>query len=80
MAAKARFTSLGVERGREAVVDGVGDLDGFFEGVELDEADHRAEDLFAGDAHGGRNAAQHRRLKEGAVGVDALGQRVAAGE
>ncbi len=29
---------LGVERGGEAVVDGVGDLDGLLEGVELDEA------------------------------------------
>ena len=43
---------LGVERGRKAVVDGVGDLDGLLKGVEFEQRNDGAEDLFAGDAHG----------------------------
>ncbi len=38
---------------------------------ELDERDDGAEDFFAGDAHGGRDAGEDRGLEEGAVGVGA---------
>ena len=71
---------FGVERRGQAVVDGVGDLNGLLEGVEFDEADYGAEDLFAGDAHGGSDAAQYCGLEEVAVGVSSLSQRMAAGE
>ena len=80
MAAKARLTSPGVERGGEAVVDGVGDLDGFFKCGELEERDDGAEDLFAGDAHLGCDSGQDGGLEESSVGVGAGGERVAAAE
>src|ERR1700738_1292032 len=70
----------GVERRREAVVDGVGDLDGLLEGVELEEADHRSEDLFAGDAHLGGYAGEDRRGEERALAKIAFGEGMAAGE
>src|SRR5580700_9092808 len=52
-----------VERSGEAVVDGVGDLDGIFEGGELDESDYRTKDFFARDAHASRDARKHRGLE-----------------
>ena len=42
---------LGVESARQAVIDGVGDLNALLEGIELDEINNRPEDLFAGKAH-----------------------------
>src|SRR5580658_1004635 len=39
---------LGVERSGESVVDGIRDFDGFLKGRELDQRNHRTEDLFAG--------------------------------
>ena len=47
---------------------------------EFDEADDGAEDFFAGDAHGRGDRAEDGGLKVRAVGVDACGECVAAGE
>src|SRR5580658_1514863 len=42
-----------VEGGGEAVLDAVGDIDGVVEVCALEDADHRSEDFFLGDAHAG---------------------------
>src|SRR5690348_1109320 len=71
---------LGVESAGEAVVDGVGDLNALLEGVELDERDDGAEDLFARDAHGGSDAAEDGWRVERALFVVAIGKRTATEE
>ena len=65
---------FGIEGGGEAVVDGVGDLDGFFKGREFEQGDDGAEDFFAGDAHAGELHCRRRSARRSAVGVEAVGE------
>src|SRR6185295_4526450 len=61
------------EDGRgEAVAHVVGGGHRLLEALHPDHGDHRAEDLLLGDAHGGGDAVEHRRLHEVAVGQRAL--------
>jgi len=70
----------GVERSGEAVVDGVGDFDGFFKSREFHERDHGSEDFFAARCAWMALRRRGRSAQESAVCVGALSQRVTAAE
>src|SRR5580698_7110921 len=69
-----------VKSRRKAVLDRVGDVEGFVEAAAFDQADDRAENFFLRDAHGWLDSGEDRRREEGPIGISAFGERLAAAE
>ena len=60
----------GPDRCRQTIDAVVGDLNGFLGGVEGDHREHRAKDLFGGDAHAVGHVVENGRLDIHATGLD----------
>ena len=68
-----------VHRRRETIRHAIRDLDCFVEVIHWDQAEHRPEDLFLGDAHLRIHVTEDGRLEEPAISVVGRVQRLAAG-